>query len=67
MTGIAYGDYEKRELHLEKLMILWRSIILSTTNKTFYPYCQYITTLDVGALESFINLLFKRHRQTLLP
>lgn len=34
---------------------LWRSLILSTLDKTFYPYCHYIRTLNFHYLEKLLK------------
>lgn len=34
---------------------LWRTMILSSLNKTAYPYCQYIRTLDLRDLRELLE------------
>jgi hypothetical protein len=52
-------DYEtkvaERDLLFRKWLCLWRSIILSSLDKTYKPYCHYLRTLDFRNL----SLLFE--------
>jgi len=38
-----------------KLAALWRAIILSTVEKTIYPYCLWITSLKLGNLRELLS------------
>lgn len=53
-TEDAIPLLSEQELVVQRWSILWRSIILSAMNKTFFPYCQHIRVLNLG---DFQNLL----------
>ena len=52
-------DYEakvaERDLLFRKWICLWRSIVLSSLNKTYKPYCHYLRTLDFRNLSSLFE------------
>lgn len=60
----AYGNLGKRN-HAKRLaqqeraimnwVDLWRAVILSSLDKTLYPYCHYIRTLDLSNLERLMS------------
>lgn len=42
-------------LLVQKWSIMWRSIVLSSLNKTLYPYCRYMRVLDLRDLEYLLE------------
>jgi hypothetical protein len=42
-------------IRIAKWTVMWRSIILSSLHKTFYPYCLYIRMLDLRNLTELFN------------
>ena len=49
-------------LVIQKWSILWRSIILSSIDKTLFPYCKYIKVLDFRDLNSMLeDDMFRSH------
>jgi hypothetical protein len=52
-------DYEtkvaERDLLFRKWLCLWRSIILSSLDKTYKPYCQYLRILDFRNLSQLFE------------
>jgi hypothetical protein len=55
--GLANANVSSRVAEKEQIIrlwaLLWRSIILSSLEKTYLPYCRYIQTLD---LRDLVNL-----------
>ena len=45
----------QQELFVQKWMIMWRSILLSTQDKTIFPYHQYIRHLDLRDLRHLLE------------
>ena len=60
------GRFRKEEKPMRKLLVLWRSIILSIIRKTFYPYYLYITSWEMKFLDRFLDYLCYTHGETLL-
>src|ERR1700722_6529403 len=52
-------DYEtkvaERDLLFRKWLFLWRSIILSSLDKTYQPYCHYLRILDFRNLSQLFE------------
>lgn len=44
-----------QETVIRKWALMWRSIILSTLDKTFLPYFSYIRYLDLEDLENLLR------------
>ncbi|KAF2111677.1 hypothetical protein BDV96DRAFT_464450, partial [Lophiotrema nucula] len=44
-----------KQLMVQKWSILWRSIIASSLDKTLFPYCKYIKTLDFRDLDNLLQ------------
>jgi hypothetical protein len=62
-------DYEtkvaERDLLFRKWLCLWRSIILSSLNKTYKPYCHYLRILDFRNLSLlFEDIKFSAHSRS---
>ena len=60
LSPVTGGDYEgysfaDQGLLVQKWSILWKSIILSTLDKTMYPYCRYLRVLDLRDLGFFLD------------
>lgn len=45
----------EQELLVQRWSILWRSICLSSMDKTMYPYHQYLRSLDLRDLENMLD------------
>jgi hypothetical protein len=45
----------EQELVVQRWSILWRSVILSSMNKTFFPYSQHIRVLNMGDFQSLLD------------
>ena len=57
----------KEEVQMKKMIILWRSILLSTMRKTLYPYYAYVSMWDMGLVDDMVEKLCNNHKDTLLP
>ena len=45
----------QQEQIVRKWSLLWRSIILSSLNKTVFPYCRYIRALNFRDLHDLLD------------
>ncbi|PSK58745.1 hypothetical protein B9Z65_6760 [Elsinoe australis] len=54
-TAAVEGSFSEGESIVQRWSILWRSIILSTQDKTLYPYAQYLRVLDLRDLYNLLD------------
>ncbi|KAI7659577.1 hypothetical protein KC319_g8917, partial [Hortaea werneckii] len=50
-------SFAEQDVMVMKWSILWRTIVLSTLGKTFYPYCRHLRGLDLRDLSWLLDRL----------